>query len=517
MKADFESGNAERVEAGPGSGKHVLVMALSTFPAPKEETYGSEVLKVTRMKETNYFFEDAPRQSLADENDSILGDAVGSAMQEGSDTVRGEENNTLQNGKEESPEKTGEDKIEYELRKICTGYYQLEPISWFIREELKEYVTDVILLETSETTRDIRDPVFPSPTASERAGRSSSPDDSKKNFSCKTSGTGWTAAAYFYAWLKDFWGKELDIHEIEIDELNPAAALKLVMDQIRDLYRQTEDKENWRLWMDTHGGFRDISMVLVSAARFFATDKTDPIDTNGIFSVYHSQKPGVDDRIINQTAFYFTESAEALASFLEYGQYISLKFLPYTGTKKHAFISYRHDRKYLTSVRNLFTLFKKNGLLFWYDDGIQYHSDWKKTLEEQNSGANTFIALLTNSYFKSKECWKELIRAVAARKGKGFDSIHFFMLEKNVDLTALLPLKLESTEETREVTDLQSELGVTDEDLKECLGIGIRNSNVQWFQWFGYMDKDEAVRPKSTSDLDGQIKETLEIIKQSMD
>ena len=206
MKADVKIGNAERMEAGPGSGKHVLVMALSTFPAPREEKYGSEVLKVTRMKETNYFFEDAPRQSLADENDSISGDAGSSAMQKGSDTVRGKKVNTLQDGKD-SPEKTGEDKIKYELRKICTGYYQLEPISWFIREELKEYVTDVILLETKETKQNNRNPVFPPPTASERAGRTSSPDDPKKIFSCKTSGTGWTAAAYFYAWLKDFWGE----------------------------------------------------------------------------------------------------------------------------------------------------------------------------------------------------------------------------------------------------------------------------------------------------------------------
>ena len=511
MKYSFEFGNEERVETEHGSGKHVLVMALSTFPAPKEEKNGTEVLKVTRMRETDYFFEDASQRPALDENSNISENA-------GSDTVQREEHSTLQDGKAIASKINERDKTKYELRKICTGYYQLEPISWFVREELKDYVTDVILLETSETIRDIRNPVLPPPTASERADKINTSGDTDK-ISCKESGTGWTAAAYFCTWLKDFWGKELTIHEIEIDELNPAAALKPVMNQIRKLFNQTKDKENWRLWMDTHGGFRDISMVLVSAARFFATDKTDPIDTNGIFSVYHSQKPGVNDRIINQTAFYFTESAEALASFLEYGQYISLKFLPYTGAKKHAFISYRHDREFLTSVRNLFTLFKKNELLFWYDDGIQYHADWKKTLEEQNSGAETFIALLTNSYFKSKECWKELIRAVAARKEKekGFDSIHFFMLEKNVDLSSLLPVNLENTEATREVTNLQSNLGVTDEDLKECLGIGIRNSNVQWFQWFGYMDKDEAVRPKFTSDLDGHIKETLEIIKKSMD
>ena len=523
-------------------GKHVLIMALSTFPWANEVKFGDEVRKATIMKKTKYFFKDFPQKPITDESGSTSADG-------NTGTLPDISSGSSQVGNEESRKKSGKDQLEYELKEICTGYYQLEPISWFIRKELKDFVTDVILLETRETSRDIRNPVFPAPKASMRENGTDTSAAMKNGISHKNKRTSWTAAAYFRAWLYDFWGNNIHIHEIDIDELNPADALKPVMDKIRKLYDETENKDTWRLWMDTHGGFRDISMVLISAARFFATDRTDPIKTNGIFSVYHSQKSEVDDQIINQTAFYFTESAEALRNFLVYGQYLSLQFLPYTGREKHAFISYRHDRDFLTSVRNLFTQFKNNGLLFWYDDGIRYRSDWKKTLEEQNLYADAFIALLTNSYFESKECWKELIRAVAARKKKVsgiqhsgtsgreaevsastgkenlssktigtdiFDTIHFFMLEKNVNLPGLLPVRLGSAEDTKEVTDLQAGLGVTDEDLRECLGIGIKNCNVQWFQWFGYMERDETVRPKSTSDLDGQIKEALEQIKQSM-
>ena len=68
-----------------------------------------------------------------------------------------------------------------------------------------------------------------------------------------------------------------------------------------------------------------------------------------------------------------------------------------------------------------------------------------------------------------------------------------------------------------EVRDLQEKLGVTDEDLRECLGIGSKNRDIQWFQWFGYMDRDDSIRQKSLADLDRRIEEAFSLIKKSID
>ena len=144
----------------------------------------------------------------------------------------------------------------------------------------------------------------------------------------------------------------INIVPIDVNENSPQNALEDVMSKIRELYEDTddEDPDSWKLWFDTHGGFRDISMVMVSAARFFATDKHDPIRTDSIFSVYHSQNSHTD-RIVDQTGFYFTDSAQSLRDFLNFGQYLAMSFSPYEGKKPYGFVSYRHDRLFYTHIR----------------------------------------------------------------------------------------------------------------------------------------------------------------------
>lgn len=490
-----------------GRGIHVLVMALSTFPASRKVLYEGSEREETELRETAYFYE-------------------------GFDPKRGLDKKQCGS-----------------FYHICNGYYQLEPVSWFIKKEMAEYVTDVVLLET-EAVRKERDYVIPSPyfprpdpetgkketgSAVSGAGQQDGTPNRPQNRNQTAAAGGenlprtspsalekktrWSAAEYFETWLKEFWGKDLVVHHIHIDERNPAGALGLVTDAIRELYENTPDKDSWRLWMDTHGGFRDISMVLISAARFFATDEKQPIDTNGIFSVYHSQekeegKPA-GDLIIDQTAFYFTESADALKRFLDYGQYLAHKFQPYGGEKKHAFVSYRHDPAFLTSIRSIFTNFEKHGVLYWYDDGIRYRSNWKEELEKQNMRSDAFIALLSNSYFESVECWKELVRAVAGRKND-FDKFHCVLLEKDVRIPESPASCRLSNREKEEIRKLQEELDVTDENLCDCLGIGPHNNNVQWIKWYEYMDRNSTIRQRTPEDEDGQIREVFTEIREAI-
>jgi len=496
--------NRQRIEEHPensrGSsdlartGKHVLVMSLSTFPraVPDKNGVGPDR---TKMPRTDYYYEDYCAKSV------------------------------------DQPSKTSQDQENSpEARKIiCSGYYQLEPIPWFIDNALKEYVTDVVLLETEEAKNGKRSFVSPAPTPARDP-------EQRKAQAVDVQDNEWTVADYFETWLKDFWGSELRIHHIPVNERRPADTIDNVMAIIRELHKQISDEGEWRLWIDTHGSFRDITLALVSAARYFATDNGKPIKTNAILSVYHSQTTK-EDLILDQTAFYFAESAEALKRFLDYGQYLSLKFQPYEGNKEHAFISYRHDGDFLTSIRNIFTSFENNGILYWYDDGIRYRDDWRKVLEAQNEKAELFIALLSRSYFESDECWKELIRAVGVRKKAlegsaekvnapgsqvsqnvpgprpGFSTIHFLLLENGMDLKDLLAERLERDKVTPEIMSLRKAMDVTDSDLRNCLGL---DDNIQWLQWYKYMHKDVSIRQSLPSDLDGRLKETFNAIKKSL-
>lgn len=82
-----------------------------------------------------------------------------------------------------------------------------------------------------------------------------------------------TAAEYYREWIREHLGSAVNIIDVPIDETKLADALTTTLDTIRKLYDEIRNKDAWRLWVDTHGGFRDFSTVIVSAAKFFATDK----------------------------------------------------------------------------------------------------------------------------------------------------------------------------------------------------------------------------------------------------
>lgn len=493
-KTDKNNGYGSAGTDDCAGAKHVLVMALSSFPGSFSKK--EEERKRIRLKKTIYVYKNKPGNKEERKDDPVKKNKENPVQGMMADYDAGE------------PE-------EY----VFEGYYQLDPIPLFIRDTLHEYVTDVVLMETKE----IREKIVTILNDEADAPDGSGPGD-------------WTVKDYFHRRIKKVFGEGTVIHDLAIDEMDGADALKQVMGIIRELYETVEDKSKWRLWMDTHGAFRDISMVLASAARFFATDKKSPIDTSGIFSVYHSQDPKYPDRIVDQTAFYFSDSAEALQNFLNYGQYLAVRYRPYEGEESHGFVSYRHDRDLLLYVRNIFARFMKNGVRFWYDDGIRYRDNWKEKLEYENKYADAFIGLLSNSYFESPECWKELVRAIAYRRERDdadkdllhdpphplpevqafggkiksdhaseWERFHFILLEKNVAFPDMIPVSMP------EVRTLAGNLHVTDQDIRDCLEGG---NSVQWFQWFMYMEEGHSVDPKNLSDE--EIDRTFRKIGQSI-
>lgn len=324
-----------------------------------------------------------------------------------------------------------EDKAQDENRIFSRyGYYQLSPVPLFIKHYLKKEVTDVILLETekvreatevtlAEWKKENDDNPKETKTASETTN--SDQEDKVPIETTITIPNGKISPAdYFKAFLKKLF--KLDdshITEITVDPFKDTSddanfpgvtqANEKLYNKLIDLYEDQDDLNEWRLWYDTHGGFRDLNLMLVSTARLLAVKKEDTIITNGIYSVYHSDDTKTDV-IKDQTAFYFADSTGALTRFLAYGQFIARDFTPYTGDDSYCFISYRHDPQYLNAVRTVFGLFERYHIRFWFDQDIHEGDDWDEKLHSKNLDSDLFILLYTNSYLLSSECWKELIR-----------------------------------------------------------------------------------------------------------
>lgn len=468
----------------------VLIMALSTFTRPEKDT------EITKIRKTDYSFHDK----------SFDSDNAGNS----------------------------------ERIYSCTGYYQLEVIPKFIKEYLKQKITDVILLETDETTKDRRAVVL---------FEGKDIPDKELNL---------TARNYFVRWLKENLGFDLNIIEIGLDEEKPVDALTELMDSVRELYAKVTDKDQWRLWIDTHGGFRDISTIMVSAARFFATDDKDTIPTSSIFSVYHSQKKEKTDRIVNQTAFYFSETSASLKEFLNYGQYLSISYRPCSGEKPYLFVSYRHDERHLSRTRSLFAKFYEMGIPFWYDEGIEYRKAWADKLEEMNEKAVGFVMLASPSYFQSVECWKEFILAIAVHKypdriknGKyvsdmtgrsdtdseyaksddWLDHFHCFLMEKSPrvknaygkeKVMTYLPDKAPSEEtpsglsadDINVIRKLMDDTKVSDDDVKAVRLFWEKREYIKWFKYTGDGRSIANETPYNSEDLDKEltkIRENLQI------
>ena len=107
---------------------------------------------------------------------------------------------------------------------------------------------------------------------------------------------------------------------------------------------------------------------------------------------------------------------------------------PYTGSEPYVFISYAHaDEQAVGSVlENL----ERNGVRFWYDDGIKAGSEWPEYIAERLALADTMIAFVSNAYAASTNCRKELHYAVS----KGIRTINVFL--EDADLTPGMALQI---------------------------------------------------------------------------
>lgn len=326
------------------------------------------------------------------------------------------------------------------------GHLQQEVIPVFIKNKMEEEITDFVLLTTSAVENTEKSLIFE--------------PDTKESFRG-------TVLGYNIDFLTALF-PTANIHTVHYDELGDTSMLfDVVMKKIQELHGMVDKESEWKLWFDTHGGFRDVSLALISSSRLMAMDNATHIATDAIFSVLHFWEPDRADVIVDQTAFYFSESTEALKNYLLYGQYLKVQFNA-VNEKPYAFISYSHrsdNEKYLLSIRMIFQNLKNKGIRFWFDDGINTGDDWVDVLKKMNDESDLFIGIFTNEYFSRPECWKELIRSVNNKK-----PAHFFLIG-SVDVRTSVP------DEFTEVKQLQEELQVTDEQIKQYIAPFLQVAN----------------------------------------
>ena len=107
---------------------------------------------------------------------------------------------------------------------------------------------------------------------------------------------------------------------------------------------------------------------------------------------------------------------------------------PYKGNEPYIFISYAHADD--QAVGNVLENMEKNGVRFWYDDGIEVGSEWPEYIAERLASANMMIAFVSNAYAMSNNCRKEMHYAVS----RGIKIINIFLEEADITPGMLLQI-----------------------------------------------------------------------------
>lgn len=327
-------------------------------------------------------------------------------------------------------------KVEYQAGNRCLPYYgQLEVIPLYLSEIKHETITHIIILETGTVKKAIKEIDKEDPegkknvfgalqkNAAELLGTAQLPEN--------------ISATSFFEKRIEYMVKTGRIKEIPefihigISEKKMETGFSKLLKKIQELYRDCmNDGGDWKLWLDIHGAFREISMGFFSLLQNLSIGDVDNdpkysevIQTVPVTSVYTTDfRRGKPARIINRTKYYEPMIGNTLKKYANYGQYF-LKSLQPAEEPPYVFIGYKH-RDDLKTRYALMGFLKEKGLRFWYDDGIHLTKDWEKNVDEHIIRCDVFFAFVTPGYFSSFQCMRELKLALDNEK-----SIVFFFFD----------------------------------------------------------------------------------------
>ena len=172
-------------------------------------------------------------------------------------------------------------------------YSQLEPISRMILE--REGSLDKIIILATESTKKDQEFIL-------------DPNGKNEKRTC--------SAINFY---KERMGlkNEEKINIVDVEEKEFTPAISKVVETIRSLYTEKNSEDELKLWIDTQGGFRNITLVMNAIISLL---KTDNIEPDGIYSVNFNSKAKLQP-IIDQTETYkIFQFVSGINEFSRYGR-----------------------------------------------------------------------------------------------------------------------------------------------------------------------------------------------------
>lgn len=93
---------------------------------------------------------------------------------------------------------------------------------------------------------------------------------------------------------------------------------------------------------------------------------------------------------------------------------ISSSIHAYEGKEPYVFISYSHQNT--DEVLGLLEQLGKSGLRYWYDDGIEWGSEWPQSIAEHLKRSTLLIAFHSKTSIKSQNCRQEIAYAIKHKK-----------------------------------------------------------------------------------------------------
>lgn len=247
--------------------------------------------------------------------------------------------------------------------------------------------------------------------------------------------------------------------DVDINEHNLETGIQKLLKDVNDLYKEgylknnpnDNTNENWKLWVDIHGGFRDTSLAMLSFMQILSapdeqelksnmanknreekrfdemiarhTDGKSTIPVSNVYTIYFNNDTTDKNYIhpiVSKKEFFNVFTKPAFDAYMNYGQYAQLALRSTIELKRNplppfAFISYRRIDAPKERI-SFIGILKKLNYRYWYDDQIELQAKWQDTLKEAVSKSSVFFALITKTYFESYQCIKEFKQALDENK-----------------------------------------------------------------------------------------------------
>lgn len=110
--------------------------------------------------------------------------------------------------------------------------------------------------------------------------------------------------------------------------------------------------------------------------------------------------------------------------------------LPYEGTKEYIFVSYSHEDR--AKVLEILEVLNKEGFRIWYDEGIEWGSEWPASIAQHLHDCAVLMAFHSKASAISTNCRQEINYALKYQKSIISVYLEDVELEQGVDMQLTL-------------------------------------------------------------------------------